>query len=40
MTTLEVKKYLKKIKSPKNTLNIIKNEKYTLIDDSYNLSED
>ena len=40
MTTLEIKKYLKKIKSPKNTLNIIKNEKYTLIDDSYNLSED
>ncbi len=40
MSTLEIKKYLKKVKSPKNTLNIIKNENYTLIDDSYNLSED
>jgi UDP-N-acetylmuramoyl-tripeptide--D-alanyl-D-alanine ligase len=40
LTTLNIKKYLKKIKPAKNTLNIIKNDKYIIIDDSYNLSED
>ncbi len=40
LTTLEIKKYLKNIKSPKNTLNLINTDKYFLIDDTYNLSED
>ena len=38
--TADLKKYLKNIKSPKNTLNLIKTKKYNIIDDSYNLSED
>lgn len=37
--TTELKKYLKNIKSPKNTLNVTKLKKYTLINDTYNLSE-
>ncbi len=36
----EVKEYLQKIKSPKNTLTTIKRWKKTLIDDTYNLSQD
>ncbi len=40
LKTLEIKEYLKNIKTPKNTLNIIKHKKHILIDDSYNLSED
>lgn len=36
----DLQKYIINIKAPKNTLNIIKNENYTLIDDSYNLSKD
>jgi UDP-N-acetylmuramyl pentapeptide synthase len=37
--TSEIKKYLKKIKIPENTLEIIKSKEFTLIDDTYNLSE-
>jgi len=40
LTTLEIKRYLKNIKSPKNTLSLIKTENNILIDDTYNLSED
>lgn len=40
LSTSEIKNYLKHVRVPKNTLNVIKNEKYTLVDDSYNLSED
>ena len=39
LKTNEIKKYLKNIKAPKNTLNIIKKKKLILIDDTYNLSE-
>lgn len=39
LKTTELKKYIKKIKAPKNTLNIIKAGDITLIDDTYNLSE-
>lgn len=38
--TDDLKKYLKNIKTPKSTLNIIKKENITFIDDTYNLSED
>ncbi len=37
--TSDLMKYLKHIKSPKNTLSIIKHNNLTLIDDTYNLSE-
>lgn len=40
LKTEQIETYLKNIKAPKNTLALIKHEKYTLIDDSYNLSED
>jgi UDP-N-acetylmuramoyl-tripeptide--D-alanyl-D-alanine ligase len=39
LKTTDLKKYLKNIKSPNNTLNLIKKDKYILIDDTYNLSE-
>lgn len=35
-----IKKYLVNIKIPQNTLNVINTPKHTLIDDTYNLSED
>ncbi len=38
--TSDLLKYLKNIKSPKNTLTITKTIKHTIIDDTYNLSED
>lgn len=37
--TSDLLKYLKNIKSPKNTLTIKNVDKYTIIDDTYNLSE-
>ncbi len=37
--TTEIKQYLKNLKTPQNTLHIEKREKYTIIDDTYNLSE-
>ena len=40
LKTSEIKKYLKNIKAPKKTLNVIKKKYYILIDDTYNLSED
>jgi len=39
LKTIEIKKYLKNIKTPKNTLEIIKIDNLTLINDTYNLSE-
>ncbi|MDP2396249.1 MAG: hypothetical protein Q8S84_08420 [bacterium] len=38
--TSDLIKYLKNIKSPNNTLSIVKHNNLTLIDDTYNLSED
>lgn len=38
--TKKIKKYLKNLKTPKNTLNVIKKDNLTLIDDTYNLSRD
>ncbi len=40
LKTIEIKKYLNKLKSPKNTLAIIEKNNQKLIDDTYNLSED
>jgi len=40
LKTNEIKKYIKNVESPKNTLSLIKSKKYTLIDDTYNLSEE
>ena len=37
--TTEIKKYLKNLKTPKNTLDIKTNKNHILIDDTYNLSE-
>jgi UDP-N-acetylmuramoyl-tripeptide--D-alanyl-D-alanine ligase len=37
--TDDLKQYLKNIKSPKNTLSIIEHKHFTIIDDTYNLSE-
>lgn len=37
--TSTIEKYLKNIKTPKNTLEIIKSNNYILIDDTYNLSD-
>lgn len=39
LKTTELKKYLKNITKPKNTLNVIKTKNHILIDDTYNLSE-
>ncbi|MDD2871879.1 MAG: UDP-N-acetylmuramoyl-tripeptide--D-alanyl-D-alanine ligase [Candidatus Gracilibacteria bacterium] len=39
LKTTDLKEYVKNIKSPKNTLQIIKRNNYTIIDDTYNLSE-
>ena len=39
LKTSEIKKYLKDIKTPKNTLTVIKKKNYILVDDTYNLSE-
>lgn len=36
----DLQKYVKNIPLPKNTLEVIKTHKYTLINDTYNLSED
>jgi UDP-N-acetylmuramyl pentapeptide synthase len=37
--TSEIKKYLKNLRTPENTLEITKSKDFTLIDDTYNLSE-
>lgn len=40
LTTEKIWTYLMDIKTPKNTLNVINTKKHSLVDDSYNLSED
>ena len=40
LSTEKIRKYLKNIKSPKSTLNMIKKDNLILIDDTYNLSRD